>query len=138
MPAFAYRHVKNLYPMFWTKSQETMTAISASIDGQNDSPSREDVSVEVNEWATRATLDIIGKGGFGQSFNAIQDPDNELSRTYRSIFKQGRSGQILGLLGFLLPQWLVRRLPYVSPHLLFKYRSISNRLLMLRTMQSIA
>lgn len=118
MPAFAYRHVKNLYPMFWTKSREVMTAILASLDGQNDGVSAENVSVEVNEWATRATLDIIGQGGFGQSFNAIQDPDNELSRTYRSIFKQGRTGQILGLLGFLLPQWLLRRLPYVLQHLL--------------------
>ncbi|KAL8788066.1 MAG: hypothetical protein Q9195_007480 [Heterodermia aff. obscurata] len=111
MPAFAYRHVKNLYPMFWTKSREMATAIVASLDVQNDGALAENVSVEVNEWATRATLDIIGQGGFGQSFNAIQDPENKLSQTYRSIFKQGRTGQILGLLGFLLPQWLLRRLP---------------------------
>ena len=96
-----------------------MIALSATLDEQKDGASGESVSIEVNEWATRATLDIIGQGGFGQSFNAIQDPENELSRTYRSIFKQGRTGQILGLLGFLLPQWLLRRLPYVSQHLLF-------------------
>ena len=70
--------------------------------------------VEVNEWAMRAALDIIGQGGFGQSFNAIQDPDNALSRTYRNLFRPGRTGQILGMLGFLLPQWLVRQLPLVT------------------------
>ena len=95
-----------------------MTAMLASLDGSSDSDFTKNVSIEVNEWATRATLDIIGQGGFGQSFNAIQDPDNELSRIYRNIFKPGRRGQILGLLGFLLPQWLLRRLPYVMPHLL--------------------
>ena len=72
-----------------------------------------DAVVEVNEWAMRAALDIIGQGGFGQSFDAIQDPDNALSRTYRNLFRPGRAGQILGMLGFLLPQWLVRQLPLV-------------------------
>ncbi|KAI4282985.1 MAG: hypothetical protein L6R38_002511 [Xanthoria sp. 2 TBL-2021] len=113
MPAFAYRHVKNLYPMFWNKSTELVAAIVASTHTSHDSGLDKNVSIEVNEWASRATLDIIGQGGFGQSFNAIQDPDNALSRTYRSMFKPGRVGQILGVLGFLLPQWLVRRLPFL-------------------------
>ncbi|KAL8839542.1 MAG: hypothetical protein Q9176_004403 [Flavoplaca citrina] len=109
MPAFAYRHVKNLYPMFWARSTELVAAILASTERD---PSK-DGRVEVNGWASRATLDIIGQGGFGQSFDAIQDPDNEISRTYRSMFKPGRVGQILGILGFLLPQWIVRRLPFI-------------------------
>ena len=93
--------------MFWARSTELVAAVLASteLDPGND------CRVEVNGWASRATLDIIGQGGFGQSLNAIQDPDNEISRTYRSMFKPGRVGQILGILGFLLPQWIVRRLP---------------------------
>ncbi len=111
MPAFAYRHVKNLYPMFWNKSTELVAAIVATSDDSHDVGADESMSIEVNEWASRATLDIIGEGGFGQSFNAIQDPDNALSQTYRTMFRPSRVGQILGILGFLLPQWLVRRLP---------------------------
>ena len=106
MPAFAYRHVKNLYPMFWDQSRALVVAILAF-----KAETGESICIEVNEWASRATLDIIGRGGFGQSFNAIQDPDNAISRTYRSIFAPGRTGQILGILGFLMPQWLVQRLP---------------------------
>ncbi|KAL8921051.1 MAG: hypothetical protein Q9208_005942 [Pyrenodesmia sp. 3 TL-2023] len=113
MPAFAYRHVKNLYPTFWNKSTELVAAIVASARGSRGGASDEGMSIEVNEWASRATLDIIGQGGFGQSFNAIQDPDNALSQTYRNMFKPGRVGQILGILGFLLPQWIVRRLPFL-------------------------
>ncbi len=111
MPAFAYRHVKNLYPMFWDKSRELVTAILATTDSSGTDGAGEGICIEVNRWASRATLDIIGQGGFGQSFNAIQDPDNALSTTYRSLFGANRTGQILGVLGFFLPQWLVRRLP---------------------------
>ncbi|KAI9725093.1 MAG: hypothetical protein M1812_000369, partial [Candelaria pacifica] len=113
MPAFAYRHVKNLYPMFWEKSRELVNAILTSSEKSKTVNHDESVCIEVNEWASRATLDIIGQGGFGQSFNAIQDPNNALSQTYRSIFAPSRTGQILGVLGFLMPQWLVRRLPLV-------------------------
>ncbi|KAL8953673.1 MAG: hypothetical protein Q9222_000510 [Ikaeria aurantiellina] len=107
MPAFAYRHVKDMYPMFWDKSRELVAAIVSS------APPDKSISIEVNGWASRATLDIIGQGGFGQSFNAIQDPDNALSATYRNLFRAKRGGQILGILGFLLPQWIVRRLPFL-------------------------
>ncbi|KAL8707912.1 MAG: hypothetical protein Q9220_007132 [cf. Caloplaca sp. 1 TL-2023] len=107
MPAFAYRHIKDMYPMFWEKSTEMVAAtISSALPDKS-------INVEVNGWASRATLDIIGQGGFGQSFNAIQDPDNALSETYRGLFRANRGGQILGMLGFLLPQWLVRRLPFL-------------------------
>ncbi len=97
--------------MFWDKSRELVAEILASTGSPRNDASSVGVCIEVNEWASRATLDIIGQGGFGQSFGAIQDPNNELSRTYRSIFVPGRTGQILGVLGFLMPQWLVRRLP---------------------------
>ena len=90
-----------------------MAAILASTRDSDNVDAGKVAVVEVNEWAMRAALDIIGQGGFGQSFNAIQDPDNALSRTYRNLFRPGRAGQILGMLGFLLPQWLVRQLPLV-------------------------
>ena len=88
-----------------------MAAILASTTTSFNVVPGERECIEVNERFSRATLDIIGQGGFGQSFNAIRDPDNLLSRTYRTIFLPGRAGQLLGVLGFLLPQWLVRRLP---------------------------
>ncbi|KAI4102092.1 MAG: hypothetical protein LQ345_007385 [Seirophora villosa] len=112
MPAFAYRHVKNMYPMFWDKSTELVSAIMNPTQSPSNPNPDASMNIEVNQWASRAALDIIGQGGFGQSFNAIQDPDNPLSRTYRDM-RPGRAGQFLGVLGFLLPQWLVRRLPFL-------------------------
>ena len=86
MPAFSFRHIKDLYPIFWTKSREMTKGIIAatnSSDGQSS-------VIEIRDWASRATLDIIGVAGMGQDFNAIADPENELNITYRTIFSPGR------------------------------------------------
>ena len=108
-PAFAYRHVRNLYSDFWDKSTELVRALQVAIKPSSEPGLKGTGLVEVNEW--EATLDIVGQGGFGHDFGAISDPQNALSRTYRDIFAPGRTGQMLGILGFLLPQWIVRRLP---------------------------
>lgn len=113
MPAFAYRHIKNLYPLFWTKARELVRTISAEAgaSGTADQAFLQTTTVEVNGWASRAALDIIGIAGLGRDFGALQDPENDLNQTYRKIFAPGRAGQILGILGIFLPTWLVQRLP---------------------------
>jgi hypothetical protein len=54
---------------------------------------------------------ISARAVFGHPFDAIKDPNNEPNRTYRGIFASGCVRQMMGILGFLLPQRLVRRLP---------------------------
>src|SRR5271167_3762669 len=80
MPAFAFRHVKDLYPVFWEKSREAARAITTVVEsdaskatGLEDSEKttnkkRDTAVIEVGEWASRATLDIIGMAGLGQDF----------------------------------------------------------------------
>ncbi|PBP19590.1 cytochrome P450 [Diplocarpon rosae] len=123
MPAFAYRHVKNLVPVFWNKSCESVNAMTEHIKAggisNEDLPEvhkrsgaeKGDAVLEVGEWASRATLDIIGVAGMGQDFGAIKDPDTLLNRTYRVVFKPSRQAAILGLLNIFLPSWFVRNLP---------------------------
>ncbi len=111
MPAFHFRHIKDLYPVFWTKSAELIQAISSEVKPSGYSSDMSSKSVEVNGWASRCALDIIGVAGMGRDFGAIQDPENDLNQTYRKIFAPGRTGQILGILGIFLPSWLVRRIP---------------------------
>lgn len=67
--------------------------------------------VEIREWASRATLDIIGLAGMGQDFNAIADPTNELNVTYRTIFKPSTAAKVMQLASMFLPEWLIRALP---------------------------
>lgn len=126
MPAFAFRHVKDLYPIFWNKSREVVQAMTnhilSSASKQASSPSSsssfpdpEKASktqvIEVGDWASRATLDIIGLAGLGKDFGAIQNPDTELSQTYKNVFSPNQQARRLALLTFFLPNWLVARLP---------------------------
>ena len=110
MPAFAFRHIKELYPIFWSKSGELVRALI--LHGQNNCRDSDEprVSIDVKDWASRATLDIIGLAGMGRDFEAIKDPNNELITTYKKIFSPGRGGQILAAL-FMIAPWLMRALP---------------------------
>ena len=117
LPAFSFRHVKDLYPVFWSKSCDMVRAVVSeikSIDAQmsvSEKSRQPSAVLEISGWLTRATLDIIGVAGMGKSFGAIEDPDTELNTTYGKIFKPTRQAQILGLLSFFFPNWLVRALP---------------------------
>lgn len=111
MPAFAYRHIKDLCPLFWTKSVEMIDGITASINKTNDDTKEPSNIIEAGNWSSRATLDIIGLAGMGQDFNAIEDPTNKLSVTYASVFNPPRSARLLQFAGMFLPHWLLRSLP---------------------------
>jgi cytochrome P450 len=124
MPAFAFRHIKNLYPVFWQLSRSAVQTMTESIvdeskkhatsqDPEKAALSQRENSavIEVGSWASRATLDIIGVAGMGRDFGAIKNPNNELMQTYRTLFQPSRQAQILGLLSLVLPNWAITRLP---------------------------
>jgi len=114
LPAFAFRHTKDLYPIFWSKARESVEAMAKAIlnPPMTNAENPQDSSVlEVGAWASRATLDIIGVAGLGRDFNAIKQPDNELSQTYQRIFRPDRQERTLGILSQLLPVWLLEALP---------------------------
>lgn len=131
MPAFAFRHIKDLYPVFWSKAKEMTDGISESISKPTEqtngfahdeektaSSAPNDLSgtVEVGNWSSRATLDIIGLSGMGQDFNSLQDESNELNQTYRKIFSPTAVGAALQIIGVFLPFWLLSRLPIQRNH----------------------
>ncbi|KAJ5959470.1 uncharacterized protein N7479_006620 [Penicillium vulpinum] len=107
MPAFAYRHIKNLYPVFWGKSVEMVKLIeedlkSRKANGNNDN------TVQISNWASRATLDIIGVAGMDHDFDSLRHPDNSLSQSYRKIMSSPPLlMKILFVLGMLVgtPGW---------------------------------
>ncbi|KAK1757519.1 cytochrome P450 4V2 [Echria macrotheca] len=116
MPAFSFRHTKDLYPVFWSKSRECVQAMMEAIKSEHKPsvPGGEDRDpnvVEIGGWASRATLDIIGVAGMGRDFEAIKNPNNELSQTYQRIFRPDQGERILGFLGQFLPGWFLEALP---------------------------
>jgi len=116
MPAFSYRHIKDLYSTFWSKSREVTEAMTTAIKDKPTSEKDDSSVLEVGSWASRVTLDIIGVAGMGHDFNAIQDPSSELNTCYRAIFSPNRGAQILGLLGLFLPSFILTNLPIKRNH----------------------
>ncbi len=113
MPAFHHRHVKDLYAIFWSKSREMAEAITKIVNEKGPIQNVDDGPVvEMGSWASRATLDIIGLAGMGRDFNALQDPDAELIRIYKTIFGPPTITTFLAMIGQLLPFWILHRLPF--------------------------
>lgn len=114
MPAFSYRHIKELYPIFWAKSSELVKAMSDALpsEGKESNTSLSESPIqEFTGWSSRSTLDIIGTAGMGQDFGAIKDPTTELNATYRKVFQSSGQMKVLRLLSFILPGWIVDRIP---------------------------
>lgn len=111
MPAFSFRHIKDLYPTFWTKSRELVETLKETVGHYDKDQAKMSSAIDVDAWVGRATLDIIGVAGLGKDFGALASPDNELNRTYRSIFKINRTARILGLISIFVPLRLLRLLP---------------------------
>jgi len=109
MPAFQYRHVKNLVPAFWSKSAQMVRKVDES-DKEGIS-SLEGTVIKLTTWISRCTLDIIGLTGMGFDFNAIEDPTSELNVTYTKIFSPSKQARNLQLAGLFIPIWLLRLLP---------------------------
>ncbi|EYE95192.1 cytochrome P450 [Aspergillus ruber CBS 135680] len=110
MPAFSYRHVKDLYPVFWAKSAEMANLIEQDVKSRNNP---EDNVVQIGNWASRATLDIVGLAGMDHDFESLQDPDNELNRQYRRFFDDDpKMTRIIVLLGlFAVDLKILQKLP---------------------------
>ncbi|KAK5111778.1 hypothetical protein LTR62_004698 [Meristemomyces frigidus] len=109
MPVFSGKIVRDLVPLFWSKSM----ALVAAVDRQRQlSP---DSVVEISDVASRATLDIIGVACLGKDFSTLEHEDHELAQVYKSVTdpKEGVF-TFLGLLGSTLAPWLVRWQPFPS------------------------
>lgn len=92
-PAFSFRHIKELIPIFWKKAREMAEEITAEIHehaqpaaGEKTGSSPSGV-VEVNHWANKVTMDIIGVAGLGRDFNSLHHTDDELVANYEEILE---------------------------------------------------
>lgn len=116
LPAFSYRHIKEAYPIFWSKSCELIEAISDQVAQQSSKSgtSLNGVPIAFPDWLRRVTLDNIGEAGFGYRFNAISDPQSAVNRTYESLFNTSETGVVLTIIETLenvIPVSWLQKLP---------------------------
>lgn len=68
--------------------------------------------VKIHDWASRATLDIIGAAGMDHDFESLRDPDNELNVQYRKMFMEpSKVLRLIALLGFFFDLRVLHKLP---------------------------
>jgi cytochrome P450 len=106
MPAFQYRHIKDLYATFWSKSKELLHCLEADLDER-----KPDNVIEIGGWASRVTLDIIGIAGLGQDFGALKNPDTELNKTLQKVLAPSRTQQLMTFLSLVISPKIVQNLP---------------------------
>ncbi len=113
MPAFAFRHVKDLYPVFWRKANESVNAMAREVQAKAAGEKGDTTVLETGGWESRATLDIIGIAGLGRDFGSIQDPNNKLAQTYAAVFVPNRQMQLISV---ILGEWFASILPVKRNH----------------------
>lgn len=103
-PAFSFRHIKDLYPLFWLKALVMKDCVAAEASGDN--------VVEINQWANKVTLDIIGVAAFGRDFHSLTTSDNELARNYEEILEPTSHKAAFFAVHLFLPRWFIAKLPW--------------------------
>ena len=107
-PAFAPRHIKDLYPIFWEKTLGLVSALSRHVEDPEGSP---ETLVNFSIWAARATLDIISVATFGGDFGTLGNPDSELSKSYHRLFAPRQRRDMRSILAVILPLKILQALP---------------------------
>ena len=107
-PMFGHRQIRNLHPMIWTKVVSMMRLIAAETatsDGRIE-------EVEVYQWASRATLDIIGLVALGHEFKSLENADDKLSKLYTWFFTPRLARNIFFAANQMLPRVIIKYMPW--------------------------
>lgn len=113
-PAFQQRHIRDLVPLFWAKARQMVDGIASGKAVGSDRMNRDqqafkgvrvnnrgqkETEVEIGGLASRATLDIIGKAGFGRDFNTVINSEDELAKQYDIILdpQKGKNAKVIML-----------------------------------------
>ncbi|ORY07940.1 cytochrome P450 [Clohesyomyces aquaticus] len=106
MPAFSFRHIKELYPVFWSKSLELCDVVKAEMaEKMND-------VLELNHFATQVTMDIIGLAGLGRDIGSLRNSEDELISTYEEILEPTSEKGIYFVMHLLFPPRFIKMLPW--------------------------
>ena len=109
LPAFQNKQIRDLYPVFWSKSRALLEALGAELHDLGSSG-----SVEFGEWATRVTVNIIGVAGMGRDFNALKNSDDVLVRSYNELLDPTAPNTFYFACNLIFPQWFIQALPWTK------------------------
>ncbi|KAI4666736.1 uncharacterized protein J4E79_002776 [Alternaria viburni] len=105
-PAFHFRNVKELYPVFCAKSMEFCGAIRQELCG------RPDGVLDICQYTSRVTFDLICLAGMGRDTGSLLNADDELIKNYEEILEPSAEKMWYYVANIVLPPWLVSILPW--------------------------
>lgn len=106
MPAFHFRQIKELYPVFWSKSMEFCNVLKAEL--------ADDASkvLEIGHYTTQVTLDIIGLAGLGRDIASLRSGEDELAKSYEEVLEPTTEKAVWFLCHLVFPAQLIAMLPW--------------------------
>lgn len=84
--------------------------ICKEIDDNKDGDGR--AVVELNHWANKVTLDIIGVAGLGRDFKALSNADDPLVKNYEEILEPTSEKLVFFIFNLIFGRKLVSWLPW--------------------------
>ncbi|KAF2179552.1 cytochrome P450 [Zopfia rhizophila CBS 207.26] len=111
-PMFSFRHIKDLYPLMWGKAMEMVQCVRAEIGAFGDGKDSNGFILEVNQLASRATLDIIGVAALGKEFNTLRNADDELVQLYDWLLQPKKERLWWFLTNLVLTRHIAKRIPW--------------------------
>ncbi|KAG9777901.1 hypothetical protein KCU88_g4385, partial [Aureobasidium melanogenum] len=101
LPSFGFRQIKGLYPLYWEKAVKMTRCIGAEVFGKVSSKGDTEESdkqtgiTDIEYWAPKATLDIIGVAGLGRDFNTLENSDDRIVHLYERLLTPTTEMQVL-------------------------------------------
>lgn len=106
MPAFHFRQIKELYPVFWAKSIEFCNVLRAELADEASKV------VEIGHYSTQVTLDIIGLAGLGRDVASLRSGEDELATTYEEVLEPTNEKAVWFLCHLVFPSRLIAMMPW--------------------------
>ncbi|TFY68014.1 hypothetical protein EVG20_g3720 [Dentipellis fragilis] len=82
-PAFSTKHLRTLTPVFCDVARQFRTKLLANILDSNSHG--EPKELDILDWMTRLSLELVGEGGLGYSFGTINDTQNEYTQSLKDV-----------------------------------------------------
>ncbi|KAI1198251.1 cytochrome P450 [Nemania serpens] len=109
MPAFSFRHIKNLYPMMWVKSTLMCDALQEALEAGG---AKGAGIIDLTNWTSRVTLDIIGVAGMGREFNTLKNAKDPLLNIYEQLLEPAPAKLVFAMASIVFGPHFVGLLPW--------------------------
>ncbi|KAL4882679.1 cytochrome P450 [Aspergillus karnatakaensis] len=106
--------VRGFYDIFWQKGIELVRCLECDLGNEGETV------VEITQWASQITMDIIGLAALGRDFGTLSGTGDQLSKelfsTYQEIFTWTPEKELFMAFNRVLPRGFVQWLPWGVNH----------------------